>query len=220
MLFHVSNHEIYVGLYRQGVYVSKTNGEDWLSLNEGLPNLSVQGILKVKDELIVATDIGIFKTQDGLKNWKGKFSGAQILSLNEFDGKIIAGTSSGILLSTDGGENWKYIHHEGSIHYTSIVDGKVFAMYISGDVFMSDNWGITWTNFSYTPRQQSYVYELTRVGNYLVMSNNYGVFRSIDYGENWEHIYKEERILFFDFIVFDNIIYGGTRAAMENRNKK
>ena len=216
---HISGKEIYTGLYNQGIFVTKNDGDLWQSLNKGLPNLKVQGILKIKDEILVGTDDGIYKTKDNLINWKSKYSGLQILSLQEVNGQIIAGTSKGILLSNDNGETWKTIHNEGALHYTSVLGEKIFALYMSGDVFMSEDFGTTWVEFDYTPRQSAYIYELVGTNEYLIMNNSYGVFQSIDNGQNWKHIFNEERFVFFDFVVFDNIIYGGTRPSNEYRNR-
>jgi photosystem II stability/assembly factor-like uncharacterized protein len=90
---------------------------------------------------------------------------------------------------------------------------------MSGDVFKSQDWGKSWSAITYSPRTQAYVYELIKAGNYLLMSNNYGIFRSANGGKNWNLIYKIEEQVFFDFIVFDNEIYAGTRLAKERRHQ-
>lgn len=217
---HVSGEEIYVGLYNEGIYVTNNDGGLWQSLNHGLPNLKVQGILKIENEIWIGTDVGIYKTKDDLINWKSTHSGLQVLSLQEVNGKIIAGTSSGVLISNDSGETWKTIHNEGALHYTSVVGEKIFALYVSGDVFKSEDFGSTWTKFEYAPRESAYVYELIGVKDNLIMNNSYGVFQSKDNGQTWVHTYVEERFAFFDFIAFDNVIYGGTRPTSEYRNRK
>lgn len=217
---HISGEEIYAGLYNEGIYITKNDGDLWQSLNKGLPNLKVQGILKINDGILIGTDVGIFKTKNDIINWESKYSGLQILSLQEVNGKIIAGTSNGVLLSNDNGETWKNIHNEGAIHYTSVFGKNIFALYMSGDVFMSQDFGATWLEFEYAPRKAAYIYELVGMNDYLIMNNSYGVFQSIDNGLNWKHIFNEERFIFFDFIAFDNIVYGGTRPSNEYRNRK
>jgi hypothetical protein len=61
----VAGDDIYAGVYKHGIYNSSSNGNSWISLNERLPNLNVQAILKLNENLIVGTDIGIYKTQNG-----------------------------------------------------------------------------------------------------------------------------------------------------------
>lgn len=217
---HVAGSEIYVAAYQQGIFKSSDNGSSWQALNQGLPNLSVQAILKVDGSLIVGTDAGIFKREIIPGVWQQTFSSSQILSLNELNGNLIAGTASGVLRSTDKGENWKQIHAERAIHYTSFIDNTIYAMYMSGDVFMSKDLGNTWMKFTYSPSYRAYIYELTKIEDDLIMSNSYGLFKSKDNGKSWSNYLKEERFIFFDFLVVDDMLYGATRIANEYRNRK
>lgn len=210
---HVAGEEIYAGVYRQGVYMSSNNGKHWVSLNRDLSNLSVQAIHTVGSELLVATDGGIFRTENGRTTWKQTFAGEQAISLQEYQGKIIAGTMSGVLLSHDGGKHWTFIHKKGAVHNTALIKGRVFAMYISGDVFVSENWGESWTACQYAPRDGSYAYEIINIGDTLVMSNNYGIFKSDDWGQHWEHVYKEHHMVIIDLIAVGNTLYSGTRTT-------
>jgi len=70
------------------------------------------------------------------------------------------------------------------------------------------------------PKEGGYIYELAKVGNTLLMSNNYGLFKSTDGGNIWQNYLPEERFVFFDFLVVDNTVYGITRQADEYRNRK
>ncbi len=217
---HVADDAIYVGLYRQGIYKSSDDGNSWQSLNEKLPNLGVQTILKFGEDLLVGTDIGIFKTPVGQTDWAQKSFGAQVLSINEFNGKMIAGTSQGVLLSVDQGETWITIHNEGAIHYTAYIDSIMYAFYVSGEGYRSTYFGNAWSKFDYLPHEGGYIYELAKIGNTLLMSNNYGLFKSTDGGNAWQNYLPEERFVFFDFLVIDNTVYGITREADEYRNRK
>jgi photosystem II stability/assembly factor-like uncharacterized protein len=210
---HVRGGELLVGVYRRGIYLSEDGGKKWVAMNEDLPNLNVRAILRYKALLLVGTDIGIYKKQDGSENWVERFAGVQISSLNSQDGKIIAGTAAGVMLSENGGDTWKSIHDAGALHNCSIVGGRICAMYISGDLFVSNDWGATWSEANYTPRERSYIYEVTTGRNSLLMSNNYGVFKSSDGGRNWDHVFRKgPDVFFFDFLVVDDAIYGGTRV--------
>lgn len=217
---YVADDEIYVGLYQQGIYKSSDDGNSWQSLNNGLPNLRVQAILKLNENLLVGTDIGIFKTPVRQTDWTQKSSGAQILSINEFNGRMIAGTSQGVLLSVDQGETWNTIHNEGAIHYTAYIDSIMYAFYVSGEGYRSTYFGNIWTKFDYLPHEGGYIYELAKIRNNLLMSNNYGLFKSSDNGNTWQNYLPEERFVFFDFLVTDNTVYGITRQADEYRSRK
>ncbi len=218
-VLHLADDEIYAGVYRQGIFVSKNNGENWIALNGDLANLSVRAILKSKGNLLVATDAGIFKSAIGQRNWKQVFSGCQIISLNQSGSKIVASGVLGVLLSADEGEHWNWIHQAGAAHNTTLINDKIIVMNISGDLFTSDDWGKSWHSENYFPREKSYVYETVKVGQYFVLSNNYGIHRSNDEGKTWENIYKTEELVFLDLIVFGNTIYGGTAEWGERRKK-
>ena len=215
----VSEEEIYVGLFDQGIFKRSNNGGSWVSLNQNLPNLRVRAITRVDDRLIVATDLGIYKTKSDLMTWEGKFTGEQISTFNQGDGKIIAGGVSGVLLSSDGGGNWHFIHREGAVNTTALIEEKIFTAYIYGEVYSSGDWGESWVKAQYAPNWDSYVYDISRIGDNLMLSNNYGVFRSHDWGMTWKHIYHEKAMVFMDFVVFGDLIYGGTRKSRQYRNR-
>ena len=92
-------------------------------------------------------------------------------------------------------------------------------MNISGDLFMSADWGKSWHLGNYFPNAGSYVYETVKADQSFVLSNNYGIHRSGDAGKTWENIYKTEELVFLDLIVFGNTIYGGTGGWGERRAK-
>ena len=217
---HVFGKNIYVGPYRAGIYVSADQGQSWESLNYDLPDLRVQAIYQNEKGLLVGTDSGIFKLDEKAKKWLSVFPYIQTLSICEFQDKLIAGTSQGTLLSENQGDNWNWIHQEGAIHYTHIVSGHIVEMYVSGDLYFSSDWGKNWLSATYVPRADSYVYEVISVGKYWILSNNYGIHRSQDKGKSWRHIYPIEKMGFFDFLVFDDMIYAGTRAWDEYRGRE
>ena len=217
---HAIENELYVGVYDQGIFLTLDEGEHWESLNANLPDLKVQAILKMNDHLFVGTDVGIFKKQAKATAWKIKHGGMQILSLQNLGNTLIAGTSKGIFLSEDMGETWKEIHNQGALHYTAVVNDLIVGLYITGDVYISSDLGKSWNSCSYEPRTAAYIYELVGLKDHLIMNNSYGVFRSMDKGNNWEHCFKEERFTFFDLITVGDTIYGGTRPADEYRNRR
>lgn len=217
---HITENAILAGVYQKGIYETTNNGKTWKSLNYNLPNLRVQSIIKRKKYILVGTDEGIFKLKQNEKNWIKVSEGVQILSFDYSNGKYIAGTMLGTLLSEDDGATWKWIHQKGTIHYTHWVAGSIVEMYISGDVFISRDNGNSWNFINYEPRKAAYVYEIVKLENYWMMSNNYGIHRSEDEGETWELIYPTEQVGFFDFFEENNIIYGGTRDWDEFRKRK
>lgn len=216
---HINDGDIYVGVFNKGIFSSPDQGQSWLSLNYNLPELKVGTILKNQEQLLAGTDIGVFKWLEASRKWEKTSESVQVISFQEWDGKLIAGTNKGLLFSDDHGNKWEWIHQEGAIHYTAVLNGTIFIMYISGDLFFSKDDGRTWSQGNYQPRLGSYVYEVAQIGEDFILSNNYGIHRSIDGGYNWNLIFKNEDMIFFDFLVKDGVVYGGTRRWKEYRGK-
>ena len=217
---HVAKGTLYVGIYRKGIYKSDDGGETWMAINYDLPNLNVQAILKNAQELSIGTDEGIFTLAPNAKTWKGTSVKAQILSLYDYEDNLVAGTSQGTVLSKDGGQTWDWIRREGAVHYTHNIKNRIVELAINGDLVYSDDWGSTWVNTVYEPRHASYIYEIIQHRPYLLLSNNYGIHRSIDNGQTWKLIYETEVMGFFDFLLIDDVLYGGTRIWDEYRGRK
>ncbi|MEM8900285.1 MAG: hypothetical protein AAGC85_19370, partial [Bacteroidota bacterium] len=198
---YVDEDDIYVGVYREGLYRSSDEGKTWASLNFDLPNLNVQAVHIYQNRVFVGTDLGIYQLNTQETYWEAVIIGPQVLSLYDYQDKLIAGTSQGSLLSSDIGKSWKWIRQEGAVHYTHNIDQRIYELALNGDLMYSDDWGESWTETFYEPRSGSYVYEIAQVGEILVMSNNYGIHISEDYGVNWTLTYPTEEMGFFDFLV-------------------
>ena len=216
---HISGETIFVGVYKAGIYKSTDNGISWESLNFDLSNLSVQAIWKLEDDLFVGTDDGVSKLLEKEKSWKPLNVPAQVLSIYSNEGKLVAGTSQGTIISFDKGETWNWIRKEGAVHYTHNVGKRIVELGLNGDLNFSDDWGDNWIESQYEPREWSYIYELVKIENHYILSNNYGIHRSSNEGKSWQLIFASESMAFFDLLVIDNKVYGGTRTWDEYRKR-
>lgn len=216
---HVYEKRIFVGVYDQGIFRSVDGGTNWEGINHDLSNLSVQAILQSDNRLFVGTDNGIFFKTGQNSSWQPTTVSAQILSLYEYENIIVAGTSLGTVISKDNGNNWTWIRQEGAVHYTHGIGKRIVELCLNGDLFYTDDWGENWQEFSYAPREGSYVYEIIKAGDCLLMSNNYGIHRSFDNGASWEHIFKTESMGFLDLLEVNGEVYGGTRDWDEYRKR-
>ena len=216
---HVADQEMYVGVYESGIFVSRDDGASWQSLNHNLTDLSVRSILKIGDELLVGTNTGLFRSEQGQTRWKKIFVEGQVTSLKAGAGKIAGGTNRGIILSEDEGRSWRWILKKGAVHNIAILEDQLISMDISGDLRFFRDKGNYWETINYFPRQYSYIYEMARAGDYLIFSNNYGVHRSEDGGKHWELVFPNEETVFYDFQVEGQTIYAGTRGWNERRGK-
>lgn len=216
---HINGDDIYVGVFQKGIFKTTDDGQNWQSLNEGLPNLTVQSIYQFEDRVLVGTDIGLFYQDPDSQQWQPTGLKVQVLSLYEQDKLLIAGTQDGTALSHTEGTSWEWIHRGEAVHYTHPVGSRIVELVLTGDLNYSDDWGKSWNSILYGPREGSYVYEIIPVGTYQLMSNNYGVHRSTDSGQSWQLIFPIEQMAFFDFLVVDETIYGGTRVWDEFRGR-
>ena len=216
---YISGTTIYVGVYQNGIYKSTDFGKNWDSLIINLPDYRVQAILEFDGKLIVGTDSGIFISEKDRILWAPTSIKTQVVSLYEYDNKIVAGTSQGSLLSQDGGVSWEWINKQGAVHYTHNIKERIWELYLSGGLSYSDDWGKTWLDVVYEPKVGSYIYELVQLDDVLLLSNNYGIHQSRDNGLTWNLIYPNEKVCFFDLVVIDNVIYGGTRLWDEFRGR-
>ncbi|MEM6348678.1 MAG: hypothetical protein AAF927_32640 [Bacteroidota bacterium] len=216
---HLDGENIYVGVYREGLYGSEDLGQNWQSLNHDLPNLRVQAIKHYNGKLVVGTDAGIYQFDKKLSKWENLYPDIQVLSLESLQGAWIAGTNRGTLKSTNQGKDWQWIHEMGAVHYTHIVDEQIAEFVLMEDVYFSADLGQSWTKANLNPKESSYVYEVIKSGNSLVLSNNYGIHRSTDGGKNWQLVHATEEMGFFDLYARGNLIYGGTRVWDEFRGR-
>ncbi len=210
---YVSGDEIYIGLYYEGVTMWKLKSAYWNSYNNNLPNRNVLAIIKWKDELVIGTDMGIFKSSGHLQTWTGKYVGEQVVSLQATGDTIYAGTPTGVLRSKDGGEQWSFVHQNGGIHRLATEGNLIYAFYNSGDVYLSDNGGRTWNPIDLNPQGHLPVYGFINADDNFLLSNDAGVYRSKNGGLDWKLIYPDPGKLFADFTTFDHIVYGTTRRV-------
>lgn len=217
---HLADHLIYAGAYRKGIFRTSNEGQDWENLNFDLPNLSVQSIFTIDNRVLAGTDDGIFLLEDGQATWEATNLKAQVLSIYEYGGSLIAGTSQGTARSLDQGKSWEWIRKKGAAHYTHNIGPRIIELAISGDLVYSDDEGQSWQKATYGPTGGSYVYEIIENGPYQLLSNNYGVHRSSDQGQSWQLIFPIETMAFFDFLLIDDTLYGGTRVWDEFRGRE
>ncbi len=211
----IDEKEIYASVFQHGIYFTSNEGKDWQSLQ--VPEPRTMTVIKIGQDILVGGDNGIYKSTSGPSPWKKVFDGEQVISLNLTGDTIVAGSTGGIFLSADQGENWNKIHDQGALHNTAIINGRIIGMYIYNGLFISDDWGKTWYDIPYSPKENSYIYEVSYQDGTYMASNNHGVHRSTDEGGTWSLDYPMNETIFFDFVVKDNTIYACTRSFFDFR---
>ena len=154
-----SSGNVFAGTYGN-VYLSKDNGANWSTINNGLPsNPSILSLAINSSGYVFAgmgytsTNVGVYLSKDNGSNWS--FSGLancgdiNTLAINS-SGSIFAGTDKGVFISTDAGVNWTQDGlpdvHIRTISITS--DNKVFAGSLNNGVYFSVDNGTNWTQIN------------------------------------------------------------------------
>jgi len=149
--------------------------------------------------LFIATTSGIFKSNNGGKNWQP--SGLQGTVIDKIittkNGTLLAGTyRSGLYRSDNLGDTWTLVGFKENVYIYSILEskhGEIFlaASYISEGssnktptgVFMSSNDGKTWQQTSL--RKNDIISLNEPKQDLLISSSKSGTFISSDNGKNW-----------------------------------
>ena len=104
---------LYAGMKNAGIYKSIDGGLSWRPSHFGLLNTHVQS-LSINPQnpqiLYVGTLGGIFRTEDGGKNWSQIDTRNYLLMDPQNGSHLYSRDSDGIYESTDGGTNWKSVY--------------------------------------------------------------------------------------------------------------
>ena len=154
-------HAIYAGTAHHGVLVSKDDGKSWSNASSGIPFHDINKLAFDSDahQLWVATELGIYRSDDGGTTWRALNSGlpatiivytVQPASINGGErGLIFAGTDHGFFLSKDAGAHWAASQEAlpGVSIYEIFVDFQMpTTVYVAttAGALRSDDSGQTW----------------------------------------------------------------------------
>lgn len=214
---HIANNTIFVNVYEQGIFASNDKGMTWQCLNYNLENLKVRAIIKTRGQLFAGTDNGIFKFIGGLNVWQSESERVQINSFSLYNGAMIAGTSKGVLLSDQRIETWHWIHNEGAVQNTEVLNGQMFIMQMSGELYASQHKDRLY-KVDYASDKTSSIYDIVLFEDHLIMSNNGGIYESTDNGKSWSLVHQTKGYVFYDLIIMDNMLIGGTKGWINKDN--
>ena len=186
-------HSIYLGTYTNGLWVSLDAGQTWTQKTENgdyIKNVAGGGGLA-----LAAINYKVYKSMDYGDTWEEipEFANKGIIYLYTGNKWTIAGSrySSYMFISTDQGETWKNVPSFGneSAGALTMYDQLIFATKKEpeGDrnftVYVSSDFGTTWTNTGLENPQESIVRDLAWVYSgkpYLfVLTSANGIYRTV-----------------------------------------
>ncbi len=179
---------VYLGTDIGGIYISDNKGDSWSSINTGLDNHDITTPIihdiSSKNVLFVGTRGGFYKSDDGAFTWKNIRNGLPPISnfnLRSSVGSIVQDPFSPSRLYLGLGYRPSF---KGNATIKKIKWSK--SIYVSND--MGESWEAL-KIFNIPQRVNHIVHSLTNKGE-LYVATNYGVYKSINKGENWERLYN------------------------------
>jgi photosystem II stability/assembly factor-like uncharacterized protein len=189
-----STGEIFAATRSGGVFRSTDNGENWMTVNNGLTNTDLNALaVNSSGHIFAGTPSGVFRSMDNGSNWAlGLTTGVSSFAINNSNSNIFGGSNGGgVFRSTNNGNSWMAvntglsnknvqslaINSSGHI-FAGTVDG-IFRSLDNGNNWMPANAGLSNTN----------VQSLAINSNgHIFAGTAGGIFRSLDNGNNWAAI--------------------------------
>jgi photosystem II stability/assembly factor-like uncharacterized protein len=221
----------YITSYENGFFKNIPGTNVLIPLHNALKDKTIRaGLETLNGTLFVGCESGLYKSTDEGNTWKQVFSENGVNSLVEAEGVLICGTYKGVLRSTDGGENWdQVLTEDGSAWDAAYLNGRFVTITQGagkwGDnspnrLRMSADGGKTWQrmdenlfsaqllyNREVSDSPAGMINDLNQVGEYLFCSTNDGVFRSSDWGKNWQPVFTDSGLKLLQLVVSGKVIY-------------
>lgn len=210
----ISESELFISTFQEGIYYSGDTGENWETKNDGLDDLQVTALQidKVTGYLYAGTRIqGIFRSTDQGNSWHLANNGIRVLSLSENisitsnDQIFVATQGSGVFRSIDSGRTWTSINNGlpvSSLRSTfyqvhESTNGHLFlrSSFYEPNSFGSDSWdpfrstdgGNTWQRIYLPPMWFPNAIAFTLQEKMLMaVAPDYTLNESIDEGKTWQ----------------------------------
>lgn len=214
---HPTDHNtLYAGTVDNGIFKTTDGGESWQPIV--FPPKKIYSFLLDRndpDKRMLASGMlnnfgKIFRTDDGGENWRAVYTepvtGVVITTLAQHSrdmNVLFAGTSAGtVVKSTDGGETWKNIGGtlDGpitEIAFDAVKPLSLYALSFNSKLYASADGGLTWadpesghsTQLSrVTPGPLLSLVADPSVSGRVYGSKNGGLYRSNNFGQDWEKI--------------------------------
>jgi len=196
----ISGNNIFAGTAYNGLLRSSDNGNFWLKLSGGFKGTSCELVFTASENVLLAqSDSGLFRSTNSGNNWQLVAGG--IISFNNIvsnQSGTLFGCGSypsfGVWKSTNNGLNWEITNPNFSASVYSLCitpNGNLFAGTAGGGVYRSYNNGSTWLQtqpyasvISLAASPNGYVYGCFN----SVQGGQSGIYRTIDYGINWQYM--------------------------------
>jgi choice-of-anchor A domain-containing protein/uncharacterized repeat protein (TIGR01451 family) len=183
-----ANGDLLTGTLGGALYRSVNN--NWVHINEGMNNIYVWSVVNAGNNLVMATEKGVYVSTDNGSNWiNSDLMNKEIRTIIRSGNTLYAGTwGFGVYSSNDNGLTWNVANGgltSPNIHtLTKSSNGTLFAGSFDGGLFRSLDGGANWVklNVGY-----DLIWSVGVTSDNIVFAGTYGngLFRSTDNGNNW-----------------------------------
>ena len=181
---------------REGIYKSINGGLNWIKKSNGIAIGNganwefTLSIFRTDDGvLLTGGSAGIYKSTDDGENWiLTNITDNNVVNFIEHNGALYAGRSSGNsprgYKSIDNGVTWVILSPPFFVD-TYFSEGNNLFICGLGVALSTDN-GLTWTVLNEGLNADPYSFDIVKIENTLLTTDNTGVSRSFNNGVNWE----------------------------------
>jgi hypothetical protein len=194
----VSDTELIITVFTDGIYRSTDDGLHWDKLNLGLTAFKFNSLTRINGAIFAASQSGgVYRSLDNGKTWQTAnvgLAGDNLFAqtIIEHNGKIYLGTIRSTFRSSDMGDTWTKLPglpSEAGPQKLGVSGSTLFANFGSFGIFRSTNDGDTWTIVSSENLKYLNLYGFASHNGYVfVGSQRQGVFRSAVTDTVWENM--------------------------------
>jgi photosystem II stability/assembly factor-like uncharacterized protein len=189
---YLANNIIYVVFNNNTILISKDEAASWIRVNTSYEKITS---ITIKDDNIwIATNNGVFVSQDEGKTWEAKNNGLTDLSITAIEqnnGKIFIATKGNFYVSEDNGENWieknSGLPSDLVTNFIKINSANDIYLGTSLGVYYSSDNGNNW-NYIGPIKNSITCLEIQTNKLYVGIRTGYedgGLYQTSDNGNNW-----------------------------------
>lgn len=185
--------------FMNGAFMSETSGDVWKPMPDPLQSDPYPShIYGYDDAIIMVYHYNIYRSTDLGETWQNILT-PDVNGLNMINGAHVAGFErslvatafKGVYFSRDMGDTWKFVPRTtfgSSNPLKSYIQHDTVIVLTQDEMFLSTNFGSTWNRKANPelPVQNVSINNILIDGSTLTMATGVGIYKSLDFGENWK----------------------------------
>jgi len=175
------------------IYSSSVNDTNWTVVNTGLPQHEISKIIVDGSNIYACSHGGFLKSNDNGITWAWTIVPHYDIMVSDLaisESFILAAMMDGkCLRSTNGGTDWSMVNTESNTLFrTFAVKGNIIYAGTSQGLFLSSDFGISWTRLNMGTIYAEILSLAVQDSNIYVGTSGKGIFYSNNNGSSWQEI--------------------------------